>query len=196
MKDITNNEMQIILGIFKSPEQEYNANSLSKIIKISPMGTLKILKRLEKEEILIPKELGKAVFYSINFKNPYSKEYINFLLKREANNYPNVETKIWIQEIRQKIKSADITILFGSVLRNGKEAKDIDVVFVTDQKKLEKLKKEIENVNILHNKKIHPTFQSENDFKNNIKELDKPLLSALKGIVVFGEEKLIEVLER
>ena len=196
MKDVTKNEMLTIIGIFKSPEIQYNANSLSKVIGISAMGTLKILKRLEKEKILIPNELGKAVFYKINFKNSYVKDYIKFLLKREANDPPNVETKLWINGIREKIKSANLAILFGSVLRKGKEARDIDIVFITDQKRFDKLKKEIEEVDEIHTKKIHPIFQSEQDFKDNIKRQDKPLLSAIKGIVVFGEEKLIKILER
>ncbi|MBI3036864.1 hypothetical protein HYY73_03895, partial [Candidatus Woesearchaeota archaeon] len=57
MKDITDNEMHFVLGIFKSPELEYNANSISKLIRISSMGALKIAKRLEKENILISREL-------------------------------------------------------------------------------------------------------------------------------------------
>jgi len=56
MKGITDNEMRFVLGIFKSPELEYNANSISKLIGISSMGALKIAKRLEKENILVFRE--------------------------------------------------------------------------------------------------------------------------------------------
>ena len=50
MNDITKAEMDAVLTIVKSPEQNYNANNLAKIIGVTPMGALKILKRLEKVE--------------------------------------------------------------------------------------------------------------------------------------------------
>ena len=62
MNDITNNEIQILLKIVKSPEIDYNANSIAKEIKITSMGALKILKRLEKENILKSKKIGKAFY--------------------------------------------------------------------------------------------------------------------------------------
>ena len=49
MKDITKTEMDIVLTLVKTPEAIYNANSLSKVLNITPMGALKILKRLEQE---------------------------------------------------------------------------------------------------------------------------------------------------
>ena len=91
-----------------------------------------------------------------------------------------------------------MSILFGSVLRNEKEAKDIDVllVTVTDKKKFSKLKKEIAEINLINTKQIHPIYQTEEDLKNNIKKGDKVVLNAIKGIVVFGEDMLLKVLEK
>jgi len=122
MNDITNNEMLFVLNIFKSPEKEYNANNMAKYLGISPMGALKIAKRLEKENILKSKQIGKAKIYRINMKNDYPKEYVKFLLKREAEQAP-AHVKMWIKELR-KIKNADAAVLFGSILRK-KEANDI-----------------------------------------------------------------------
>ena len=116
------------------------------------------------------------------------------MLKREAENPPNVDSKVWIYDIRSKIKNADLAVLFGSVLKKGKEANDVDILFVTDQERLNNLKKEIEDLQLISKKKMHPMFQNEQDIKDNIKRLDRPLLSAIKGIVVLGEEKIIEVL--
>ena len=74
MNDITNNEMLFVLSIFKSPEKEYNANNMAKHLGISPMGALKIAKRLEEENILKSRQIGKARIYKINMKNNYAKE--------------------------------------------------------------------------------------------------------------------------
>lgn len=194
MKDITNNEMVFVLTIFKSPETQYNANSISKIIGISRMGALKIAKRLEKENIIISKEMGKAKYYGLNFSNDYVKQYVRFLLKREAEQaHPYI--RVWADEVK-KLKSADAAMLFGSVLRKYKEAKDIDAVLVTDKKRFPKLKKEIEEIDGLNVKRLHPVYQTKEDFINNIKKSDKALLDAIKGIVVFGEDIIVDLLQK
>ncbi len=193
MNDITNNEMLFVLSIFKSPEKEYNANNMAQHLGISSMGALKIARRLEKENILKSKQIGKARIYKIDMKNDYAKEYVEFLLKREAEHAP-AQVKVWVKELR-KIKNADIAILFGSVLRK-KEANDIDALFITNQKKFSELKKEVENINLINIKKLHPLYQSNKDIKANIKKEDKALLSAIKGIVAFGENKIIKLIEK
>lgn len=193
MRDITNNEMMLVLGVFKSPKTQYNANSLSQLLGITRMGALKIAKRLEKERIISSERLGQARFYRINQDNEYARQYIKFLLKREAEHaHPYV--KVWIGEIR-KIKSADAAILFGSVLRKHKEARDIDVMLITDKKRLKKLEKEIEEIDKINTKKMHTMYQTKEDFAENIKNGDKPLLGAVKGICAFGEDSLIELMQ-
>ncbi|MBI2045534.1 hypothetical protein HYT23_05750 [Candidatus Pacearchaeota archaeon] len=194
MEKITNNEMLFVLSIFKSPEIEYNANSIAKHIGISSMGALKIAKRLEKENILTSRELGKARFYKLNFNSDYVKQYVKFVLKRESEQTP-VYIKRWVTELR-KIKNADFAILFGSVLKKHEEAKDIDVLLITDKKRFPKLKKEVDEINLINTKKLHPLYQTRKDLKENIKKRDKPVLDAIKGIIVFGEDKIISLLEK
>lgn len=194
MKDITNNEMLFVLSIFKSPEREYNANSIAKHLKISAMGALKIAKKLEKEGILVSRELGKARFYKLNLNNDYVKQYVQFLLKREAEQ-ASAYVKRWVNEIK-KIKNAYSAVLFGSVLKKEKEAEDIDVLLITDKKRFPGLKKEIEEINLLNDKKLHPLCQTKEDLIKNIKKEDKPILNAIKGIVVFGEGILIDLFKK
>ena len=69
MKDITKKEMELVLFIFKNPEKEHNANNIASKINITPMGALKIMKKLDKQGILKAKKIGKAVFYKINFSS-------------------------------------------------------------------------------------------------------------------------------
>ena len=192
--DITEKEMQFILTLFKNFETEYNAHSIASVLNMSSMGALKIAKRLEKEHIITSRQLGKAIFYKVNFSHEYTRQYLLFLLKREAEHtHPYI--KRWITEI-QKIKSADAALLFGSVLHKQKEANDIDILFMTDNKRFPALKKEIEVINLLNSKKIHPIYQTENDFISNIKKRDKVVLNALKGIIAFGEETIIDVIQQ
>jgi len=190
MNDITNNEIQILLKIVKSPEIDYNANSIAKEIKITSMGALKILKRLEKENILKSKKIGKAFIYKINIENQYAKKYITLLLSRESLQ-SNTRVKRWTNEIK-KIKNADMIILYGSVLEK-QNPNDIDVLLTTDKKRFNNLEKEIADLNQINIKKIHALYQTFDDLVNNIKKRDKIALSAIKGIPVKGEEKFIEI---
>src|SRR3990167_6805049 len=98
MNDISHNEMVLVLKILKNPELMYNANSIAKEIGISSMGALKITKRLEKENILLARRLGKATFYKINKTNEYVISYLKFLLKREVEQ-ANPYIRVWANEI-------------------------------------------------------------------------------------------------
>lgn len=191
MRDVTRNEMLILSKIFKTPEREFNANNISKEIGITSMGALKILKRLEKEGILVSKLSGRASFYSINLSNDYAKEYVKFVLRREAE-YSPPYVKRWVHEIR-KLKNADVAILFGSVLNKESKANDIDALIITSQDRFEKLKEEIRELNKINEKEIHAVYQASKDLQHNISKQDKVVLNAIKGIIAFGEEKLIEL---
>jgi DNA-binding Lrp family transcriptional regulator len=191
LNDITKNEMNLLLTILKSPNADYNARNLSEKLSISAMGALKIAKKLEKQGILNSKQIGKANIYKINISPDYNKQYLRFLLQRESQQ-SEPHLKVWINEL-SKIKHATIIILFGSILKKN-DANDIDVLFVTNS--LPKLKKEIEEINKVNIKNIHPLFQSKKDILQNIENDDKTLLSALKGVIIKGEDKYIELITK
>ncbi len=190
MKEITPAEMNVVLTLVKSPEVIYNANSLSKVVGITPMGALKILKRLEQESIVKSRKIGKAITYKVNVEDSYARKYLSLILVREAQ-CANPQIKRWITELK-KIKNADVIVLFGSVLEKS-HPNDIDVLVITDQKRFPKLQQEIKELNEINIKKIHPMYQTYGDLVKNIKKRDKPILNAIKGIVVFGEEKFLEI---
>lgn len=192
MKDITENEMNFILTLLKNPEHELNSRNISKIINITPMGSLKIAKRIEKQGISSSKQIGKTIIYKLNLDKDYVKQYVKFLLQREAES-SSAYIKRWIADLK-KIKKAEIIVLFGSVLKKSDEAKDIDALIVVEKANLNHAEKEIEEINLLNKKKIHPIFQTKEDLKKNIKSLDKVILNSIKGIVILGEENFIETI--
>lgn len=193
MRDITSNEANFVLLIFRHPESAYNANNIAKLLGISSMGALKIAKNLVKDRVFLSKILGKAIFYELNLSNDYVSDYVQFLLKRESvDAAPYV--KRWLNEII-KAKSASAAILFGSVLKKHEQAKDIDVLFIVDKAKFSKLKKDIEEINLVNDKKLHPIFQAKEDFIENLKKQDKIILDSLKGIVAFGHDEIIKLVK-
>jgi len=192
MTGITANEMRFVLTILKSPEKPYNANSISRVLNISPMGAFKIAKNLEKEGVLILKELGKAKFYELNLGSDYTCQYLIFLLKREVKQ-STADIRRWAHEL-SSIKSAEAAILFGSVLTKHHLARDTDVLLIVEKNKFGRLKKEIDRINFVSKQKLHPLYQTAEDLKMNIKKNDAVILNAVKGIVVFGEPKFISIL--
>lgn len=195
MNNVTKNEMKILLVLFKDLSNSYNANSISKIVGITPMGALKILKKMEKEQIVESKRLGKANFYKLNLKNPYTKTYLTFSLQREAEQ-AEPAIKRWVNELKSFNKFATIGILFGSAIQKPSTAKDIDLLLVFEKEQAKNIEEIIKEKNRINIKKIHAIKQTEQDLKENIKNKDKILLSILKrGIVLFGYEKIIEVIK-
>ncbi|MEK6850729.1 MAG: hypothetical protein AABX85_04090 [Nanoarchaeota archaeon] len=193
MRDITINEMNFILKLIKNPREEFNARTMAKKIGMSHMGALKIAKKLEKEKIVNSKQIGKGIYYTLDLKKDYAAQYVKFLLNRETEQaHPYVRR--WINELK-KISSADIIILFGSVLTKYEGANDIDVLLITSNKKFDHLKKEIESINNINIKKIHPIYQSGKDLEKNINEKDKVILNAIRGVVIIGEDKFIELIK-
>ncbi|MDI6737394.1 MAG: hypothetical protein QME12_02650 [Nanoarchaeota archaeon] len=190
----TGTEMRFLLTILKSPEKDFNANSISKELKISPMGALKIARKLEKEGIISSKEMGRARFYSICFESPYAMQYLKFLLMREAEQALPY-TKMRIREIR-KIKNAEIAVIFGSVLEKQDKANDIDVLFITSQKKFAGLKKEVEAINRVNQKKVHGIYTTLDILGISFKRHEKAVFDAVKGIVAIGEDKLLTLLKK
>lgn len=195
MKNITANEMKILLVLFKDIATSYNANSISKVVGITPMGALKILKKMEKENLAVSKKLGKASFYKPNLDDQYPEMCIRFLLQKEAEeSQPAI--KRWVNELKEFAKFAKIGILFGSVTQDPHSAKDIDILLVFEKSQMKKIQGLIQEKNKINIKKIHVIKQTEKDLKENIKRKDEVLLSILKrGIVVFGHEELIEVIK-
>ncbi len=66
MIQFTENEKKALVIIFKDIENDFNANTLSKKLNISRIGMMKLLRKLEKKEVLKKKIIGKSNIYKIN----------------------------------------------------------------------------------------------------------------------------------
>ncbi len=188
------NKNRILLVLLKDINKKYNANSISKVVGISSMGALKILKNLEKNEIVSSEKFGKASLYKLNFNNNYTLDCLEFILKTEIEKSSSY-IKRWVNELK-KITSAEIVLLFGSVLEKEDKANDIDVLFLVKSESFKKLKNEIEKLNQLNDKKIHPLYQTEEDFENNLAKRNKIILDAIKGIFVKGQKEFLDIMKR
>ena len=186
----TAKEERVILALFKNPEKDLNASSLARVAALSRMHALRIAKKLEQEQVVSSRRIGRSRIFTLDLSEEYTRNLVKHLLNREAKQ-ASPYVRRWISELR-RLKNAKAALLFGSVLRKEKEANDIDVLFITDQKRIEPLEREIDALNRINPKPIHPIYQSSSDFRRNIRKKDPVVLNALKGIVAFGEEELYE----
>jgi len=185
------NEYKAILVLFKDFLSDYNSRNLSKVVGISHAGMFKLLKKLEKREIIKPKRIGKAVIYSLNIDSPVAKREIEMALTLEAQNYAK-----WLEEFMVLRDISEFAVLFGSVIKDEKSAKDIDILIVADKKDFNKINNKIKDKNKILNKKIHLILQSPDEFKKDINNKNKVMLEIIKsGIVLFGQEKITKILE-
>jgi len=192
MKGLTKKEIEVLLKLLKDFTRDYNANSITKVIGITPRGALKILKGLKKENLVIGKELGKAVFYKINLNDYYTYRVMETLLINEARE----KASRWLYEFKDLFKDIEIAIIFGSIVKNSKKANDIDLLLVFKKEQNRSINKIIEEKRAISKKTIHLIKQSPKDLENNLKKRDKIILNALKnGYVLYGYDKLLEVLK-
>ena len=186
------NTIKIMNFLLKNVEGlGYNINQLSKLNGISVGSAFKILKTLEKDNIILRKKISNASHYKLNLNNPETIKLCEILLlteKRNLKGYP----KIYADEII-KFGDAKIVIIFGSILK-GKEFNDIDVLFVTNQtKKVNDFCLEISKVRI---KPVVPLIMGQEDLIKAMKQRKEAILDMMKnGVVLKGESIFVEVIK-
>jgi len=190
MKMIPKNTTKIIGYLLRNFELR-NINQISKELNISLGSTFKILKDLEKNEIILLKKLGNANYYILNLKNQETNRLCELILleeKRKLKSY----TKIYSDEIKN-FKNADLIILFGSILKN-KQFNDVDVLFVTN--KIKEVNKFCLEISKIRTKPIIPLILKKSDLVKEIDNRKESILEIIKtGIVLKGESVFLEVIK-
>ncbi|MBS3122112.1 nucleotidyltransferase domain-containing protein [Candidatus Woesearchaeota archaeon] len=197
MISLTKKEREVLLVLFKEFTAFYNANSISKILKISHVGAQKIFKRLLQENLVISKTIGKAITYKLNFNDNYVCQLIAFLLADEANSF-----KRWKEEFKELFKKDMIIMIFGSAVKDYAHAKDIDLMIVMENKPAEKPKQIKELNKILKKKeeilpkKLHVIKLTHQDLSENLKNRNTAIIDIVKNaIILHGQDKYVEMLK-
>lgn len=185
MKVKLTKEQEIIKLMFKDFLTEYNSRNISSKVGLTHSGAFRALKKLEEKETVKPRRVGKAVIYSLNLENPLALREIETALTIES-----LKHRMWIEEFKKLGEKAKFVILFGSIIRNEKEARDIDIHVVADKKQYHEIKKIIEEINKILPKPIHLIFQTPTDFRIDIKKKYKVTIEIIKtGIVLLGQDE-------
>ncbi len=192
LKMIQKNTARVIMYLLRNIyEFGYNINQIAKLNKISVGSAFKILKELEKDKIIIKKEISNASHYKLNFDNPETTKLCELLLLAEKRNLKG-HVKVYADEV-MKFKDTEMIIIFGSVLK-GKEFNDVDVLFISNQtKKVTYFCLEISKV---RTKPVVPLIMKQEDLIKAMKQRKEAILGMMKeGIVLKGESIYVEVIK-
>jgi len=191
MVTLTRNEKKAILILFKDFRKYYNSNSLSNELNLSRVGCMKILKKLEKEELLSKENIGKSIVYKPSLRNEYVLDLLSFLLSDEANNF-----KRWKDEFKELYKKERVVILYGSTITNYPKAKDIDIIVIRKKGESAEIHKTIQERQKLLPKKIHLIDLTPQEFVDNLKQKHKAMTDIVKNsIILYGQEKYVGLIK-
>ena len=192
---LPNNTFKIINFLIRNLEL-YNINQIARALDLSVGSVHKILKTLEKRNIVNIKELGNAIYYSINLNNNEAVK-LSELVSIEGKNNILRENKIANVYAQDLVKfDAKLIILFGSILTKKNEAKDIDVLFIIKHKEqVNEINNFCLEISKIRTKKVNPLIMLEQDFVNNLKDKNKAIQDLIKnGVILKGEEIFIRAI--
>ncbi|MEK6927044.1 MAG: hypothetical protein AABX11_01290 [Nanoarchaeota archaeon] len=189
---LTEKESKVLRVVFSSFGEFYSVNQIARMCQIAPNGSLKILKKFEKEGILKKEIIGRLHSYTINFNTNKTMPIIQLALishleGRVSHRYEDLA----------KLKDiADIAILFGSYTNLSKNPNDLDILFVIKKSNFDSYKKASKTIFQTIPIKVHDVIQTKEDMIQNIADKDKVIINIIRtGVILWGQDKLIEIVK-
>ena len=191
MVSLTEMEKKAVLVIFKDFTAYYNANSISKVLGMSRVGALKMLRKMEKGGLVSSQPIGKSIVYKLKLDDDYVRKLVAFLLADEANGF-----RRWKEEFREMFKEGCIVMLFGSAIANYEKARDIDILIAAPKGSMQKIGKAIESRREILPKKLHAIKLTRRELESNIKRKSPTILDIIrKGVILHGQDTYVEVMK-
>jgi len=188
-----NTEDKILIILLKQFSTNWTITSLANEINISRVGVWKVLKKLEREKLIISTSIGQGktntISIKLNWENIILEKKLSLILTEEA-----LKQQRWLNNFGELKNITEFTLIYGSILHSPKEANDIDVLGVVSNKKnFIKIEKAIQKIQKTQIKKIHSESFTKSEFKEEIKKPNKIFIDALKkGVILFGQERFIK----
>jgi len=186
-----NGKEKILECFYRNKNKEVYFSEILRETKLTQNTTLKHLKKLQQNNLIIStKKIGNT-FYSINPKNLQIYAIFSYFDYKKFNELPS-ERKRAIADFLDKLKIKPlIALIFGSTAKGtfNKES-DIDILLIYNKKEAKdnKLKQDIEATTGI---KIQTFIIDFGYFKEQmLKEEDKVIAHAIKtGFVISGNDK-------
>ena len=191
MISLTKNERRALIILFKDFSSYHNANSLSKILGISRVGTMKMLKKLHEEVLLTDKKIGKSIVYKPSLNDDYVMDLISFLLSDEANNF-----KRWKDEFKGLFKKNRVAMVYGSAIMDYSKARDVDIMVIRKKNDASEIYRVIAERQKFISKRIHAIDLTFEEFIKNLNQKQKVVIDIAKNsIVLYGQKRYVELIK-
>lgn len=175
MLSLSDNEFSVINFLVRNFAEKLTIRSIAQRLGFSPAGVFNILKKLEKEKIVVGQRLGTGLFYSINLEEKIAVHLASIVLLYSDENKPGKPDKINIEQI----KEAKAAILDKKAL-----------LLITDSATaFNILDIAIQNVKV--------TSKTYEEVTALLRKKDAEMLHMLKqGTVLFGEEVIVGIIKK
>ena len=166
MLSLSDNEFSVISFLVRNFTEKLTIRNIAHRLNFSPAGVFNILKKLEKQNIVVGQKLGTGLFYAINFENKIAEHLAEIVLL-----YSDKKIELKIEQIRQ----AKAAIFDEKTL-----------LLITDN--ITALEIIIPNTEVV--------IKTEDEVIGLLRKKDSEMLQLLKkGIVLFGEDKVVEIIK-
>lgn len=160
-----------------------NINQVARKSGISAASTYRILKEMEKDNLIKKQKSGNNVFYRLNLKNTFARKYAELasIRKREAFFRKKPEHYELLMGLKESIKEFSCVIgIFGSLARMEEKPRDMDILIVYKQLK------PIRAVFSKRTEKFSPFYITESEFREKIRE--SIIASIIKDVIILHGE--------
>ena len=167
MLSLSDNEFSVLSFLVRNFTERLTIRNIAQRLNFSPAGVFNILKKLEKNNIVVGQKLGTGLFYAINFENKIAEHLAGIVLLYSDDKIEKIDV--------EKIKQAKAGILDKKKL-----------LLVTDN--ITTLDISIPNIDVI--------TKTEDEIINLLRKKDSSTLQLLKkGIVLFGEDKIVDIIK-
>src|SRR3989338_3830940 len=166
MISLSDNEFSVISFLVRNFAEKLTIRNIAQRLNFSPAGVFNILKKLEKQSIVVGQKLGTGLFYSINFENRIAEHLAAIVLL-----YSEEKIEIDVEKLRQ----AKAAIFDNKTL-----------LLVTDN--ITTIDITIPNIDVI--------TKTEDEIIVLLRKKDSAILQLLrKGTVLLGEDKIVEIIK-
>ena len=167
MLSLSDNEFSVVNFLVRNFSEKLTIRNIAQRLNFSAAGVFNILKKLEKQNIVTGQKFGTGLFYSINFENKIAEHLAAIVLL-----FSDEKININVEQLKQA--KAAIFDRKTLLLVN-------DNITVLDIK--------IPNVDVIP--------KTEDEVVDLLRKSDSLAIQTLKkGIVLFGEDKLVDIIKK
>lgn len=188
-------DKKLMLVLLKDFTRKHTITSLAKELKLSRVGTWKILKKLEAEKYVSVESVGSGKtstsIIKINWDNLLVEKAFALYLTEES-----INQRRWRVNFAELEKEVDFLILYGSVVSSPQQANDIDVLGIAKNNKFVKIQKIVDTIQKTESKKIHLIDFTASEFRKELQNNNKAFIDAIrKGVMLFGQENFVKFMK-